>query len=165
MYKRQPEWFRDKCTGLAAFVAAVNAELRASAGRRQFRAKMEESRSAAWSQYEDFAEILIDVARELGSLNGADPLAERRLMRYLRSQDIEADAAVFRDSTGRLRAVVESGKLSALTSDPAYLDKLSAVLGVRPVSYTHLKRRESRGRRPERPRNVQAASGALRSAR
>lgn len=126
-----PEWFRDKCTGLAAFVAAVNAELRASAGHRQFRARMEESRSAAWSQYEDFAEILIDVARELGSLNGADPLAERRLMRYLRSQDIEADAAVFRDSTGRLRAVVESGKLSALTSDPAYLDKLSAVLGVR----------------------------------
>ena len=126
-----PEWFRDKCTGLAAFVAAVNAELRASAGRRQFRARMEESRSTAWSQYEDFAEILIDVARELGSLNGADPLAERRLMRYLRSQDIEADAAVFRDSTGRLRAVVESGKLSALTSDPAYLDKLSAVLGVR----------------------------------
>ena len=126
-----PEWFRDKCTGLAAFVAAVNAELRASAGRRQFRARMEESRSAAWSQYEDFAEILIDVARELGSLNGADPLAERRLMRYLRSQDIEADAAVFRDSTGRLRAVVESGKLSALTSDPAYRDKLSAVLGVR----------------------------------
>lgn len=126
-----PEWFRDKCTGLAAFVAAVNAELRASAGRRQFRARMEESRSAAWSQYEDFAEILIDVARELGSLNGADPLAERRLMRYLRSHDIEADAAVFRDSTGRLRAVVESGKLSALTSDPAYLDKLSAVLGVR----------------------------------
>lgn len=126
-----PEWFRDKCTGLAAFVAAVNAELRASAGRRQFRARMEESRSAAWSQYEDFAEILIDVARELGSLNGADPLAERRLMRYLRSQDIEADAAVFRDSTGRLRAVVESGKLSALTSDPAYLDELSAVLGVR----------------------------------
>ena len=126
-----PEWFREKCTGLAAFVTAVNAELRASAGRRQFRARMEESRSAAWSQYEDFAEILIDVARELGSLNGADPLAERRLMRYLRSQDIEADAAVFRDSTGRLRAVVESGKLSALTSDPAYLDKLSAVLGVR----------------------------------
>lgn len=126
-----PEWFRDKCTGLAAFITAVNAELRATAGRRQFRARMEESRAAAWSQYEDFAEILVDVARELGSLNGADPLAERRLMRYLRSQDIEADAAVFRDSTGRLRAVVESGKLSALTSDPAYLDKLSAVLGVR----------------------------------
>ena len=109
----------------------MNAELRASAGRKQFRARMEESRSAAWGQYEDFAEILSGVAQELGSMNGADPLAERRLMRYLRSQDIEADAAVFRDSTGRLRAVIESGKLPALTSDPAYLDKLSAVLGVR----------------------------------
>lgn len=126
-----PEWFREKCKGLAAFVTAVNAELRASAGRKQFRARMEESRSAAWGQYEDFAEILSGVAQELGSMNGADPLAERRLMRYLRSQDIEADAAVFRDSTGRLRAVIESGKLPALTSDPAYLDKLSAVLGVR----------------------------------
>lgn len=126
-----PEWFREKCRSLPAFVTAVNAELRAAAGRKQFRARMEENRAAAWGQYEDFAEILIDVARELGSLNGADPLAERRLMRYLRSQDIEADAAVFRDATGRLRAVVESGKLSALTSDPAYLDKLSAVLGVR----------------------------------
>ena len=126
-----PEHFRDKCRNLPAFVTAVNAELRASAGRKQFRARVEESRSAAWGQYEDFAEILAGVAQELGSLNGADPLAERRLMRYLRSQDIEADAAVFRDSTGRLRAVIESGKLPALTADPAYLDKLSAVLGVR----------------------------------
>lgn len=40
-----PEWFREKCKGLAAFVTAVNAELRASAGRRQFRARVEESRS------------------------------------------------------------------------------------------------------------------------
>ncbi len=126
-----PEFFREKCTGLPAFVAAVNGELRAMLYRRQYTLRMEESRAAAWAQYEDFAGILQDVARELGSINGADPLAERRLMRYLRSLDIEADAAVFRDSGGRLRAVVESGRLSALTSDPAYLDKLSAVLGVR----------------------------------
>lgn len=126
-----PEYFREKCTGLPAFVAAVNGELRAMLYRRQYTLRMEESRAAAWAQYEDFAGILQDVARELGSINGADPLAERRLMRYLRSLDIEADAAVFRDSGGRLRAVVESGRLTTLTSDPAYLDKLSAVLGVR----------------------------------
>ena len=52
-------------------------------------------------------------------------------MRYLRTLDIEADAAVFRDSTGRLRAVIESGRLGALTKDPSWLDRLSAVLGVR----------------------------------
>ena len=132
-----PEWFRRKCLSLPAFVAAVNAELRSLAFRRQYRAQLAESRAAAWAQYEDFAEILAGVAREIGSVNGADPLAERRLMRYLRSLDIEADAAVFRDGGGRLRAVIESGRLGALTKDPAYLDKLSAVLGVRlcrPVS-------------------------------
>ncbi len=126
-----PGYFREKCKNLGAFVTAVNAELRASAGRKQFRARMEESRSAAWGQYEDFADILAGVAQELGSINGADPLAERRLMRYLRSQDIEADAAYSATPLAGSRAVIESGKLSALTSDPAYLDKLSAVLGMR----------------------------------
>ena len=114
-----PEWFRRKCLSLPAFVAAVNAELRSLAFRRQYRAQLAESRAAAWAQYEDFAEILAGVAREIGSVNGADPLAERRLMRYLRSLDIEADAAVFRDGGGRLRAVIESGRLGALTKDPA----------------------------------------------
>ena len=99
-------------------MAAVNAELRSLAFRRQYRAQLAESRAAAWAQYEDFAEILAGVAREIGSVNGADPLAERRLMRYLRSLDIEADAAVFRDGGGRLRAVIESGRLGALTKDP-----------------------------------------------
>ncbi len=126
-----PEWFRRRCTSLPAFIAAVNGELRAAAFRRQYRCRLAESRSAAWAQYEDFAEILAGVAREIGSVNGADPLAERRLMRYLRSLDIEADAAVFRDGSGRLRAVIESARMQALTRDPAYLDKLSAVLGVR----------------------------------
>ena len=126
-----PEWFRERCTNLNAFVAAVNGELRAITYRAQYRERLKEGRAAAWGQYRDFAEILGQVSRELGSLNGADPLAERRLMRYLRTLDIEADAAVFRDASGRLRAVVESGHLGALTKDPAWLDKLSAVLGVR----------------------------------
>lgn len=126
-----PEWFRTRCVNMPAFVAAVNGELRALAYRAQYRERLKEGRAAAWGQYRDFAEILSQVSHELGSLNGADPLAERRLMRYLRTLDIEADAAVFRDSTGRLRAVIESGRLGALTKDPSWLDRLSAVLGVR----------------------------------
>ena len=126
-----PEWFRERCVNLGAFVAAVNGELRAIAYRAQYRERLREGRAAAWGQYHDFAEILAQVSRELGSLNGADPLAERRLMRYLRTMDVEADAAVFRDSGGRLRAVIESGRLGAITRDPAWLDRLSAVLGVR----------------------------------
>ena len=126
-----PDWFASRCENLAAFVAAVNGELRAQYYRAEYRERLRHGRAAAWGQYRDFAEILAQVSAELGSLNGADPLAERRLMRYLRSMDIEADAAVFRDASGRLRAVIESGSLQTLTRDAAWLDRLSAVLGVR----------------------------------
>ena len=79
----------------------------------------------------DMAEILETVSRELAGTNGADHLAERRLIRYLLTMDIDADAAVYRDGRGRLRAVIESGTLSKLLKEPDYLDKLSTVLGMR----------------------------------
>ena len=126
-----PGFFREKCTGLPAFVTAVNGELRAMAYRRQLRAKLSENRSVAWGQYNDMAQMLGRVADELGSINGADPLAERRLIRYLRSLDIDAETAVFRDGGGRLRVVIESGRLTPLTKDENYLEKLSSVVGVR----------------------------------
>ena len=126
-----PGFFREKCTGLPAFVTAVNGELRAMAYRRQLRAKLSENRSVAWGQYNDMAQMLGRVADELGSINGADPLAERRLIRYLRSLDIDAETAVFRDGGGRLRVVIESGRLTPLTRDENYLEKLSSVVGVR----------------------------------
>lgn len=126
-----PKHFTQRCRTPEAFVAAVNGELRAAAYRRQFAAGLRESRDTAWGQYADMADVLSDVAKELGSTNGADRLAERRLIRYMRTLDIEADAAVYRDGQGRLRAVIESGNLPALTKDKKYLDKLSGVLGVR----------------------------------
>lgn len=126
-----PGFFRDKCISLPAFIASVNGELRGLAYRRQFRSHLAENRSVAWGQYMDMAELLSRVADELGSINGSDPLAERRLLRYLRSLDIDAETAVFRDGGGRLRVNIESGRLTPLTRDPEYLEKLSAVVGVR----------------------------------
>lgn len=126
-----PGFFREKCVSLPAFVTAVNGELRAMAYRRQLRTRLSENRSVAWGQYNDMALMLGRVADELGSINGADPLAERRLIRYLRSLDIDAETAVFRDGSGRLRVVIESGRLTPLTKDENYLEKLSSVVGVR----------------------------------
>lgn len=126
-----PRRFTEKCRTPEAFVTAVNAELRASAYRRQFAASLRESRDTAWGQYADMANILFGVSKELAGTNGADHLAERRLIRFLLSEDIDADAAVYRDARGRLRAVIESGSLPKLTKQPNYLDKLSAVLGLR----------------------------------
>lgn len=126
-----PRRFTDRCSKPDAFVTAVNAELRAAAYRRQFAASLRESRNTAWGQYSDMAEILSCVSKELSGTNGADHLAERRLLRYLLAQDIDADAAVYRDARGRLRAVIESGSLPRLTKQEDYLDKLSGVLGMR----------------------------------
>ena len=126
-----PGFFRSKCSDLAAFVAAVNSELRAQSYRRELKTCLEENRSVAWGQYVDMSQLLAAVADELGSVNGSDLLAEQRLMRYLRSLEIDADVSVYRDGRGRLRAAMESGSLRALTSLPGYLDRLSDVLGVR----------------------------------
>ena len=126
-----PGHFREKCIGLPAFVAAVNGELRGLSYRRQLRMRLSENRSVAWAQYTDIAQVLGRVADELGSINGADPLAERRLLRYLRSLDIDGEASVYRDGGGRTRVLIESGRLTPLTREEDYLEKLSAVVGVR----------------------------------
>ena len=123
-----PRRFTEKCKTPEAFVTA---ELRAAAYRRQFAETLRESRNTAWGQYSDMAEILGSVSKELAGTNGADHLAERRLIRYLLSLDIDADAAVYRDARGRLRAVIESGALARLTKQDDYLERLSGVLGVR----------------------------------
>lgn len=139
-----PGYFREKCSGLPAFVAAVNGELRGLSYRRQLRTRLSENRSVAWGQYSDVAQVLGSVADELGSINGSDPLAERRLIRYLKSLDIDGEAAVYRDGGGRLRVVIESGRLTPLTKDAGYLEKLSTVVGVRLCQPAELNEASSR---------------------
>lgn len=126
-----PAHFRDSCLNLPAFVTAVNGQLRGLNYRQQLRARLKENRSIAWGQYVDIAQVLGQVADELGSMNGADPLAERRLQRYLRSLDIDAETSVYRDGGGRMHVVIEGGRLSPLTRSEDYLDRLSSIVGAR----------------------------------
>lgn len=138
-----PERFRSRCDKLATFTQAVNGELRLRAYRRQMREQVSRERAVLWDQYRDFSEVLGASARALGSVHGADPTAERRLIRYLRSLGVEADASVFRDDRGRLHAAVESRCLEPLLKSPDYLDGLSAVLGVRLCMPEHQAREDS----------------------
>jgi len=126
-----PGFFRERCTSLPAFVASVNAQLRSLAYRRRLREHLKENRSIAWGQLADISQVLSTVADELGSKNGSDPLAEKRLAKYLKTLDIDADTAVYKDGSGRTRVVIESGRLTPLTRSGDYLDKLSSVVGVR----------------------------------
>ena len=88
------------------FRSVVNGELRLRAYRQRMQETLQENRTVLWEQYADFAQVLTNVSRELDSSYGADPLAEQRLIRWLRTIGVEADAAVFRESTGRLRVTI-----------------------------------------------------------
>lgn len=126
-----PARFIDKCPSSEAFLAAINMELRALIYRRRLRSRLEENRSAAYGQFQYLAGVLDAVAEDLRNASGPDTLAERRVLRYLNSKDIDAEVAVFRDQSGRLRAVIESARLGMLYREPGYMDKLSSLLGAR----------------------------------
>lgn len=126
-----PDWFREKCPSLPVFAGAVNSELRALSFRREMQRRMSENRAVAWGQYLDMAEILGGVAQELGSINGAEPLIERRIIRYMKTLGADGDASCYRDSSGRLRITIEGGQLIPLTSEEDYLECLSSIAGVR----------------------------------
>lgn len=126
-----PARFRERCDRLPELAEVVNGELRLRAYRLRMHRLVQEERAVLWDSYRDFSEVLSASARSLSSVHGADPLAERRIIRYLRTLGVEADASVFRDPRGRLHAAIESRYLQPLLEMPDYLDSLSAVLGVR----------------------------------
>ena len=123
--------FVENCNSPDTFIGAVNTELRRMMYRKRLRSRLSENRLTAISQYEDMAEIIEKAGRELFEAEGPDSLAERRLLRYLKSLDIDAKASVYRDGRGRLRAVIETGRLRLLKRNENWLDMLSGVLGVR----------------------------------
>ena len=126
-----PARFREQCKSSAPFTAAVNSELRALIYRRQLRSRLRENRMAAYGQYRYLAGVLDAISEDLRCANGSDTIAERRLMRYLNSLDIDAEVSVFRDPTGRLRAVIESARLPILFREADYMQEVSDALGVR----------------------------------
>jgi len=132
-----PAHFSDKCSRTSELVAAINGELRGQMYRKQFKLRLLENRSAAYSQYYDLSELLQDVSEELLNSYGPDVLSQRRLLRFLGGIDVEADVSVFRDKSGRLHIIIESARLRELLQEKNYLDRLSAAVGVRlcrPVS-------------------------------
>ena len=126
-----PKHFLEHCLRPDELVIAVNGELRGQLYRRQYSLRLQENAGAAYGQYMDLSEILSGVSEELVNAYGPDPLAQRRLRRYLNSMDVDADIAVFRDRGGRLHILLESAKLRRLLREPGYLDRLSDAVGVR----------------------------------
>lgn len=126
-----PESFRVRCQKSEEFTNAVNTELRGLLYRQQFRSRLGEARVAAYSQFTDLSRILHGAARELCGPAGPDPQTERKLDRFLKSQNVDGICSVIRDGRGRMRVLLEGAGVAALSEEPDYLEKLSAVTGVR----------------------------------
>ncbi|MDR3309909.1 MAG: SpoIIE family protein phosphatase [Oscillospiraceae bacterium] len=122
--------FIEACLAPDEYVAAINAEARALIFRRRLKARLDGSRAIAYRQYSEMSDILENVADELDGGLGFETERESRLRRWLQSQGVSAEAAVFRDRSGRLRAEI-TGELGMLRRDEKLVDKLSAAVGVR----------------------------------
>ena len=124
-----PRHFADRCIHFPSFVAAVNEELAALFYRRQYNARIRESRAAVCRQYAQLSDLLGAAAAELSRELTPDPAGDRHLRRRLAELGLEVRAAVYRDGRGLLRVEAEGPGCAALAR-PSRLKDLSAVLGV-----------------------------------
>ena len=124
-----PRHFADRCIHFPDFVAAVNEELTALFYRRQYNARIRESRAAVCRQYAQLSELLGEAAAELSRELTPDPAAGRRLHQRLAELRLDVRSRACRDGRGLLRVEAEGPDCSALAR-PSRISDLSAVLGV-----------------------------------
>ena len=124
-----PRHFADRCIHFPDFVSAVNEELTALFYRRQYNARIRESRTAVCRQYAQLSDLLGEAAAELSRELSPDVIGGRRLRQRLAEWKLDVRASVYRDSRGLLRVEAEGPQCSALTR-PSRLNDLSATLGV-----------------------------------
>ncbi|MCI2106658.1 MAG: SpoIIE family protein phosphatase [Intestinimonas sp.] len=123
-----PVHFSSRCLHFPEFLAAANQELTALLYRRQFNARLQESRQAVCRQYEDLSHALQTAAAELGTELTPDPRREKKLCQHLTACQLEGTAWVCYDSAGHLRAELTGPDLTALNT-PEEQKIFSALLG------------------------------------
>jgi len=126
-----PVHFHENCSHPERYTDAVNAELRALTMRQQFTSRLRKTQHALCAQYADMGNMLENLAFDLEEDVIRETFRERKLRRYLRTQNMAARTAVFRDRSGRLHAEIRGENLRPLLHRTDGLEKLSAVLGVR----------------------------------
>ena len=122
-----PRHFADRCLHFPAFVAAVNDELTALFCRRQYSARIRESRAAVCRQYAQLSALLDCTARELEDEPAPDLLNDRRVRQRVAELDLNVSTSVFRDSRGLLHLEAQ-GPGSPELSRPNRVEDLSLLL-------------------------------------
>ncbi|MCI8538654.1 MAG: SpoIIE family protein phosphatase [Oscillospiraceae bacterium] len=108
-----PSHFSSRCLHFADFLTAANAELTTLLARRQYSARLRESRGSVCRQYAELSTILSTAAAELSVELTPDPVLEQKLRAHLRGQGVDAESSVYYDEHGHLRVELEGPDLSA----------------------------------------------------
>ncbi len=124
-----PRHFADRCIHFPDFVSTVNEELTALFYRRQYNARIRESRTAVCRQYAQLSDLLGEAAVELSRELSPDPIGDRRVRQYLAQLGLHVRTCVYRDGRGLLRIEAEGTDCMELAR-PSRLSELSLALGV-----------------------------------
>lgn len=124
-----PRHFADRCIHFPDFVSTVNEELTALFYRRQYNARIRESRTAVCRQYAQLSELLGEAACELSQELSPDAIGDRRVRQCVAQLGLSVRTCVYRDGRGLLRIEAEGADCMEL-SRPSRLSELSLALGV-----------------------------------
>ena len=117
-----PTHFADRCIHFGAFVATVNEELTALFYRRQYNARIRESRTAVCRQYAQLSDLLGSAAQELGEELTPDRFSDKLVRRRMAELGLEVRTAVFRDGRGLLRLQAEGPAVKELSRSSRIAD-------------------------------------------
>ena len=121
-------YFSSRCVKMNDFLEAVNEELTALFYRRQYRARIRDSRESVCRQYGQLSDLLWETARELDETLLPEPEHRRALSRYMGRRGIRGEVRVFRDRRGLLRVWLEGEECEGLTAAKE-LEQISGILG------------------------------------
>lgn len=124
-----PGWFASRCVHFSEFLRAANEEVVALRYRRQYQARLRESRGAVCRQYETLADILTASALELSAELAPDPDREKRLRRRMAELGVEGETAAYYDAAGHLRLEVTGAEAEVLVEERE-IHRLSELMGV-----------------------------------
>ena len=124
-----PGWFTGRCLKFPAFLQAANEEMSALLYRRQYAARIRESRGAVCREYGTLADVLTGASAELGAELTADPIREKKLRQHLTGLGVEAVPSAFYDAAGHLRVEIGGESLEPLRREEEQ-KRMSELLGM-----------------------------------
>lgn len=124
-----PRHFADRCIRFPEFVSTVNEELTALFYRRQYNARIRESRAAVCRQYAQLSDLLGEAAADMSHELAPDSIGDRRARQQIAELGLDVRTAVYRDGRGLMRVEAEGPDCREL-SRPSRVSELSLALGV-----------------------------------